>query len=200
MATVSSPSPKIFTGCLVLMIPAFRSTSGVIAVAPSVASFSKFTILNSLRKILVKPRLGMRRCKGIWPPSKPRIMREPLRERWPLWPRVDVLPMPDPIPRPTRLRFSVAFFGARRFDKFMARFLVLNDLDQMWHLGDHAADRRIVGALNHLIEPGKTQPFNHQFLLPRCTNRGAHPFQVNLAAVSVFFRHHLLNLVPAAKL
>jgi hypothetical protein len=28
--------------------------------------------------------------------------------------------MPDPIPRPTRLRDVFAFFGARRFDKFFA--------------------------------------------------------------------------------
>jgi len=49
--------------------------------SPSATSLSRLTILNSLRKILVNPRLGMRRCSGIWPPSKPRIMREPLRER-----------------------------------------------------------------------------------------------------------------------
>src|SRR5580658_6803658 len=120
-------------------------------------------MLNSLRKILVKPRLGMRRCSGIWPPSKPRIMREPVRERCPLCPRVDVLPMPEPIPRPTRLRFSVAFFGARMFDKFISKLSVSYELrvmsldlcfarsseltarnslfhhfDQMWHLGHHA--------------------------------------------------------------
>src|SRR5579863_5882990 len=76
-------------------------------------------MLNSLRKMLVKPRFGIRRCSGIWPPSKPRIMRDPVRERCPLCPRVDVLPMPEPMPRPTRLRFSDAFFGARMLDKFM---------------------------------------------------------------------------------
>src|SRR5271165_743306 len=119
-AIVSSPSPRIFTGCFVLMTPALRSTSGVMVVSPSSASRSRLTMLNSLRKMLVNPRLGMRRCSGIWPPSKPRIMRDPLRERWPLCPRVDVLPIPEPMPRPTRLRFSVAFFGARMFDKFIS--------------------------------------------------------------------------------
>src|SRR5947209_15476877 len=130
IADLSSPSPRILTGCLVLITPALRSTSGVMVVSPSAARRSRLTMLNSLRKILVNPRFGMRRCSGIWPPSKPRIMREPVRERWPLCPRVDVLPMPEPMPRPTRLRFSVAFFGARIFDKFMARFL-LHNLDQM---------------------------------------------------------------------
>src|SRR5262249_20358253 len=110
-ATVSSPSPKTFTGCFVLITPALRSTSGLIVVSPNSASRSRLTMLNSLRKMFVNPRFGNRRCSGIWPPSNPRIMREPLRERCPLWPRVEVLPMPEPIPRPTRFRFSVAFFG-----------------------------------------------------------------------------------------
>src|ERR1700676_5444849 len=78
-------------------------------------------MLNSLRKILVKPRFGMRRWRGIWPHSKPRIMREPVRDRCPLCPRVEVLPMPEPMPRPTRLRFSVAFLGARILDKFIIK-------------------------------------------------------------------------------
>jgi hypothetical protein len=30
------------------------------------------------------------------------------------------LPMPEPMPRPTRLRFSDAFFGARIVDKFIS--------------------------------------------------------------------------------
>jgi hypothetical protein len=49
-------------------------------------------------------------------------MLEPVRERWPLWPRVDVFPMPDPMPRPTRLRPVLAFFGARKFDRFLVIF------------------------------------------------------------------------------
>src|ERR1700683_2554707 len=81
---------------------------------------SRFTTVYSVRKILVKPRLGRRRCNGICPPSKPRIMCEPERDLWPLWPRVEVLPMPDPMPRPTRLRPVLAFLGARKFDRFFA--------------------------------------------------------------------------------
>src|SRR5579875_69932 len=88
--------------------------------AASAAMRSRFTIVYSVRKILVKPRLGRRRCSGIWPPSKPRIRLEPERDPWPLWPRVEVLPMPEPMPRPTRLRGALAFFGARRFDRFLA--------------------------------------------------------------------------------
>ena len=111
--------PESSPGCLVLITPALRSTSGVMVVSPSSGQRSPDSrSMYSWRKILVKPRLGMRRCSGIWPPSKPRIMREPLRERWPLWPRVEVLPIPGP--HAARLRaccLSDAFFGARMFDK-----------------------------------------------------------------------------------
>src|ERR1700751_1048337 len=46
-ATVSSPSPKTFTGCFVLITPALRSTSGLIVVSPNSASRSRLTMLNS---------------------------------------------------------------------------------------------------------------------------------------------------------
>jgi hypothetical protein len=35
----------------------------------------------------LKPRLGRRRCSGIWPPSKPTLWKPPARDFWPLWPR-----------------------------------------------------------------------------------------------------------------
>src|SRR6202171_3280499 len=54
--------------------------------------------------MLVKPRFGSRRWIGIWPPSKP-LMRTPERAVWPLPPRPAVLPLPEPMPRPTRMRF-----------------------------------------------------------------------------------------------
>jgi hypothetical protein len=42
---------------------------------------------------------------GIWPPSKPgRIVCEPERDFWPLIPRPEYRPLPEPMPRPTRLR------------------------------------------------------------------------------------------------
>src|SRR6202521_1817571 len=86
-AMLSSPSPRILTGCFALITPALRKTSGVMGEAcnasPSATSRSRLTMLNSLRKMLVKPRFGMRRCNGIWPPSNPRISRMPVRERWP---------------------------------------------------------------------------------------------------------------------
>src|SRR6185369_1025515 len=139
---LNSPSPRILIGDLPFTTPALRRTSGVIVVSPKPASFSRLTIVYSVRKMLAKPRFGRRRCNGIWPPSNPRIMREPLRERCPLCPRAEVLPMPDPMPRPTRFLFDDAFFGARMFERFMSsclsfapsRRLLLHDLHQVRNL------------------------------------------------------------------
>src|SRR5262249_42864739 len=91
----------------------------VMVVSPSSPRLSTLITRYSVRKILVNPRLGRRRCNGICPPSKPRIMREPERDPCPLWPRVEVLPMPLPMPRPTRLRLAVAPLGGRNVDKFV---------------------------------------------------------------------------------
>ena len=41
---------------------------------------------------LWNPRLGTRRCSGIWPPSNPRFCLNPDRDCAPLWPRPAVLP------------------------------------------------------------------------------------------------------------
>src|SRR5258708_12866088 len=98
MAAVNSPSPKILTGCLVLMTPALRNTSGVIVVSPSSTSRSKLTMLNSLRQMLVKPRFGMRRCSGLCPPSKPRITRRPPPQPSPPRPPAHVIPLRAPPP------------------------------------------------------------------------------------------------------
>src|SRR6266550_79250 len=47
---------------------------------------------------------GMRRMSGIWPPSKPGRTLPPWRAVWPLPPRPAVLPIPEPGPRPLRMR------------------------------------------------------------------------------------------------
>src|SRR5579859_4247299 len=124
-AVFSSPSPRTLIRSFLCTTPFLIRSSGVMFFSPSSARRSRFTTRYSTRKILVKPRLGKRRCKGIWPPSKPRIMREPDRERWPLWPRVDVLPIPLPMPRPTRFLLDVAPLGGRKFDKFVGTCISL---------------------------------------------------------------------------
>src|SRR3954453_15375527 len=53
--------------------------------------------------MLLKPRFGNRMWSGIWPPSKP-LIDTPERALAPFWPRPAVLPLPEPMPRPTRMR------------------------------------------------------------------------------------------------
>src|SRR5215469_14774196 len=60
----------------------------------------RFTSEKSFAKILRKPRLGMRMCSGIWPPSKPCTWL-PVRALAPLTPRPEVLPRPEEEPRPS---------------------------------------------------------------------------------------------------
>src|SRR5215469_12950997 len=123
MGDFNSPSPRILTRSFFPTSPLLTRNSKVILSLPSSARRSRFKIVYSVRKILVKPRLGRRRCRGIWPPSKPRSRREPEREPWPLCPRVAVLPMPLPIPRPTRLRLAVAPLGGRKVERFVGTFV-----------------------------------------------------------------------------
>ena len=120
-ADFSSPFASTFTRPLrFFRMPCSVSFSSVNSLSFSSAIVSRPSTAYSTRKMFVKPRLGRRRCSGIWPPSKPRIRLEPERDPWPLWPRVEVLPMPEPIPRPTRFLFSFAFFGAFRLERFSA--------------------------------------------------------------------------------
>ena len=66
-------------------------------------SLSRLSGAYSLRKRFTKPRLGVRKASGVCPPSKPIMLPLPERDFWPLWPRPAVLPLPEPMPRPTRL-------------------------------------------------------------------------------------------------
>src|SRR5471032_2194417 len=96
--------------------------------------------------MLLKPRLGRRRWIGIWPPSKP-LMRTPERAVWPLPPRPAVLPLPEPMPRPTRIRFlrepALSAISLSFIVRFLISFsLLVDDADEMLNLGDHAANLR----------------------------------------------------------
>src|SRR5712671_3570697 len=117
---------------------------------------SRLISANSSRKMLLKPRFGSRRCSGIWPPSKP-LMRTPERAVWPLPPRPAVLPLPEPMPRPTRMRFlrepalsaiSLSFIA-------LSPLFLVDNADEVLNLGDHAANRRGVlqlGDATDLVE------------------------------------------------
>src|SRR5271166_839907 len=118
--------------------------------------------LTSLRVIGlggVKPRFGRRRCSGIWPPSKP-LMRTPERAVWPLPPRPDCLPLPEPMPRPTRMR-ALDEPGLSLISlSFMARSsLTLDHANEMRDLGDHAAIGRRVGDARPAADPVEAEAF-----------------------------------------
>src|SRR5437764_10484329 len=126
--------------------------------------------------MLLKPRFGSRRCSGIWPPSKP-LRRTPDRAVWPLPPRPADLPLPEPMPRPTRMRFLREPALSAISLSFIVRFLyswsnldrkavsasrdhapillLADDADEMLNLRNHAAHRRSVlqlGDAANLVE------------------------------------------------
>src|SRR5271154_6402075 len=99
----------------------------------------RLTWLRSRGEGGVKPRLGRRRCSGIWPPSKP-LMRTPERAVWPLPPRPACLPLPEPMPRPTRMRaLDDPGLSLISFSFMAASLLAVDDAHEMRDLGDHAA-------------------------------------------------------------
>src|ERR1700722_16943702 len=105
----------------------------------------------------VKPRLGRRRCRGIWPPSKP-LMRTPERAVWPLPPRPACLPLPEPMPRPTRMRdFDDPGLSLISLSFMAASLLAVDDAHQMRDLGDHAAIGGRVGEARPPPDPVEAQ-------------------------------------------
>src|SRR3954463_16563060 len=127
--------------------PALRSTSSVIfspafSFLLSIAFWMRFrfTSAKSVPKILRKPRLGMRICSGIWPPSKPCTWL-PVRALAPLTPRPEVLPSPDEEPRPS---LSLRLWAPGLLEIWLSFILLafFDDLDEVFDGVDHAAHRR----------------------------------------------------------
>src|SRR4051812_25727169 len=149
---------------------------------------SRLISANSSRKILVKPRFGRRRCIGIWPPSKP-LMRTPERAVWPLPPRPPVLPLPEPMPRPTRMRFlrapglsaiSFSFIFqsslkpcARKFRARRRLFPVFDHADEMPDLVDHAARLRRIRQFRDTADAIEAQPHQRLALVVMAPDRTA---------------------------
>src|SRR4051794_32441986 len=99
----------------------------------------------------------MRMWMGIWPPSKPTLRLAPERAPAPLWPRPDVLPSPEPSPRPTRLRaFREPGFGFRLCRPIRSvvsvSFVSAIDLHQVSHAVQHPADLLVVLDLDRVAD------------------------------------------------
>src|SRR3954451_1802592 len=106
--------------------------------------------------------LRIRMWIGFWPPSCPTFFFEPAREPAPFWPRPEVLPKPEPSPRPIRfLRWREPGFGFRLCSPISS---VLTssaiDLHQVGHLGQHAPGHVVVFFLRgtaNLAKPKRAQ-------------------------------------------
>src|SRR5438034_1792509 len=95
--------------------PAPNSVSGVTSTpSASLPKWRTFTTWAGCLKGFVKPRFGMRRMRGICPPSNPGRVWPPVRAVCPLPPRPAVLPIPEPGPRPLRMRARCEPTGGRR--------------------------------------------------------------------------------------
>ena len=111
--------------------------------------------------------LRIRMWIGIWPPSKRARSLAPEREPAPFWPRPEVLPVPEPSPRPTRLRglaaargrasgvqadgSSVGSSASRR------AHAILLDLHEVADAVDHAARLRRVLDLDRVADAAQAE-------------------------------------------
>src|SRR6185436_8705327 len=102
----------------------------------------RFTSEKSFAKILRNPRLGMRMCSGIWPPSKPCTWL-PVRALAPLTPRPLVLPRPEDEPRPS---LSLRLWAPGLLEIWLSFILLafFDDLDEVLDRVNHAAHRGCV--------------------------------------------------------
>src|ERR1019366_1513167 len=178
---VNKPVPRIFRPSRTLWITPVPSRPSTVNVSPSsFSSWPRLTMANCFLKMLVNPRFGRRRCSGIWPPSNPRFWLKPVPARWPLEPRVAVLPCPEPMPRPIRFRpftWPAGGFNPLRFISVS----LLDHLQQVRNFLDHAAEDRRVRTLYHLVQLAQTQALHHALLLLGNRVRAAVEFNLDLA-------------------
>src|SRR5439155_21674116 len=96
---------------------------------------------------------------GIWPPSNPTAVPPPERDFWPFWPFVDVLPWPEPMPRPTRLRRLTEPGAGRRSSSLTGH------LHRVLHVVDHPANRRRVVVHGRLVDATEPERLHGRLLL-----------------------------------
>src|SRR3954469_22766058 len=158
-----SPWPSTLTGTpLRVARPSSRSESGVTSAPLSkrASRSRRFTgwvwvrnFSNGIDFFMCGPRsLRIRMWIGFWPPSKATRLLLPEREPAPLWPRPEVLPMPEPSPRPTRF-FVLREPGAGfRLCSPMRSSSAIVDLDHVIDLSEQTSHHRVVGPLGRLAD------------------------------------------------
>src|SRR5512140_1293267 len=143
-------------------MPASARVSGLTSLpAANPARRSRLSSLYStwVGGVKPSPRMNGRLRKIGSPPDRYRWPVSPVRAPWPLVPRPPVLPAPAEMPRPLRLRsFLAPSFGLSSCSFMIPPVLrYFFNLDQMVDLGKHAAQRRRVGLLNHLVQSVEAQ-------------------------------------------
>src|SRR3954454_21509996 len=159
-----SPLARILTGTSAFLArPAAFSASSVTSAPLSKRASRSCTftpcvcvrnISNGIDFFMCGPRsLRIRMWIGIWPPSKFTRVFEPEREPAPFWPRPEGLPVPEPSPRPTRLRaLREPGAGLRVCSPTRGVSSAIGDLHQVADPVDHAPDLLVVLDLDRLAD------------------------------------------------
>src|SRR3990172_781383 len=168
-ALSTSPSARTLMRPRCFTNPRSWSRSGL-TVPPALNPARSPTLMTAKTALfgLVKPRsLGMRRLRGIWPPSKPG--RSLLRACRPLVPRPAVFPRFPPSPRPTRIGFFFEPGAGLRWCSFSWGMFSttgprsdLSNFDQVGHLGDHAVSGRVVSVLAFIARLSQPEGRRHR--------------------------------------
>src|SRR3954451_14791630 len=100
--------------------------------------------------------LRIRMWMGICPPSKLCRVLEPAREPAPFWPRPEVLPVPEPSPRPMRLRAlrepGAGLIVCRPMRGSSVVSSAIDDLHQVADAMQHAPRLRVVLELHGMAD------------------------------------------------
>src|SRR4051795_9982238 len=166
-----SPWPSTFTGTSLRVARFFSRRASGVTSAPSSKRASRSRRLtgwvcvrpycsNGIDFFMCGPRsLRIRMWIGFWPPSRLALRFEPEREPAPFSPRPEVLPKPEPSPRPTRLRrWRDPGLGFRLCSPISSAFgSSAIDLHQVGNLREHATHDVAVLLLRGAADLAKTE-------------------------------------------
>src|SRR3954468_23490818 len=149
------PRPLAFSASSVTSSPASkrRSRSWRVTACVCVRNGSK-----GIDFFMCGPRsLRIRMWMGICPPSKFERDLLPAREPAPFWPRPDVLPVPEPSPRPMRLRALREPGAGLSVCSPIRSSSAIGDLHQVAHAMQHAARLLVVLDLDGVPDPAQAE-------------------------------------------
>src|SRR5690606_38546472 len=141
------PLPNIFTKSFLWTSPFSNRISRLISLLTEPLSTNSWILSRLIPRysfllMLVNPNLGTLLCKGICPPSNPIFLEYPDLDLAPLCPRVEVPPLPEPSPLPTRFPslWTAPCAGLRLCNSICRYYLGLLCGNQMLYLTYHSKD------------------------------------------------------------